>query len=110
MELRDGMCTGCIKNKQNPLLFSDANCLDPGSVPTNLPELSEMEEMLIAHVHVHQQIARVRDHQYQYTGLVCGFQHISYVNSVIPLARHAGAIPIHFKSALQYFGGTHHAE
>ena len=58
------MCTDCIKDKQNPLLFSDANCLDSGPVPTHLPVLSEIEEMLIAHVHVHQQIARVRDHQY----------------------------------------------
>ena len=46
------MCTDCIKNKQNPLLFSNVNCLNSGSVSANLPELSEIKKMLIAHVHV----------------------------------------------------------
>ena len=77
MSLKDDICAACVQNERkrasnDSLLFSDANCLDPGPVSTHLPALSEIEEMLIARVHVHQQIARVRGHQYQYTGhVVC---------------------------------------
>jgi hypothetical protein len=36
MDLRDGVCAACNKDKQNPPLFSDANCMDPGPIPTHL--------------------------------------------------------------------------
>ena len=64
MKLRDDKCADYIKNKQNSLLFNDFNCLDSESVSTHLSVLSEIKKMLIAHVHVHQQIAHIHDHQY----------------------------------------------
>ena len=71
------MCGDCIKDKQNPPLFSDANCLDPGRVPTHLPALSEIEEMLIGRVHFH---------EYQYTGhVVCFAQNTPEVWRQLPL-------------------------
>jgi Domain of unknown function (DUF6570) len=69
----DEVCAACNKDKQDPPLFSDTNYMNPGPIPIHLPALSEVEEMLIARVHVHQQIARVRGHQYQYTGHVVCF-------------------------------------
>ncbi len=80
MKLRNYMCTDYIKNKQNSLLFSNVNCLNSDSVSANLSELSEIEKMLIAHVHVHQQIACVYDHQYWYTDhIICFAQNISKI-------------------------------
>jgi uncharacterized protein DUF6570 len=55
------------KDKEPPLL-SDANEMDPGEVPEHLPALSQVEEMLIARVHLHLEAKRIRGLQYQYTG------------------------------------------
>ncbi len=64
MKLRDDKCADYIMNKQNFLLFSNINCLNSEFVSANLSELSEIEKMLIAHIHIHQQIACICDHQY----------------------------------------------
>jgi len=64
MKLRNDKCADYIKNKQNFFLFNDLNYLDSESVSTHLSVLSEIKKMLIACVHVHQQIAHVHDHQY----------------------------------------------
>lgn len=42
--------------------------MDPGSVPRYLPELTQVEEMVIARAHVQMLVKRVRRHQYRYTG------------------------------------------
>jgi len=52
---RDNVCHRCLlkdKDKEPPLL-SDDNEMDPGEVPEHLPALSQVEEMLIARVHLH---------------------------------------------------------
>ena len=60
--------------------MSGGNEMDPGEVPTYLPELSQAEEMLITHAHVHVEAKRIRGHQYQYTGhTVC------FINNTIKL-------------------------
>ena len=69
MSLKDDICTACVQNERkcasnDSFLFSNVNCLNSESVSTHLSALSEIEKMLIAHVHVHQQIAHVCDHQY----------------------------------------------
>jgi hypothetical protein len=56
MGLKDGVCKRCMakdKNKKEdePLFFSAENQLDFGSVPAFLPQLTRIEEMLIARVH-----------------------------------------------------------
>jgi len=56
---------------QPPLLYfySAANKLDFGEVPLQLAQLGELtpvEEMLIARVHVHVQVLMVRGAQYKY--------------------------------------------
>lgn len=42
------------------------NNLDFGEVPGNLPDLTMVEEMLIARVHVHVEVLQVRGAQYKY--------------------------------------------
>ena len=78
MSLKDNICAACVQNEKkhasnDSFLFSNVNCLNSESVSTHLSALSEIEEMLIAHVHVHQQIACVHGHQYQYTDHVVCF-------------------------------------
>jgi len=74
-----GVCKPCIKDAKSlnnptlPLLFSDANELDPGLVPEDLPILTGVEEIMIARVYVHLQVIRVRGQQHRYTGHVCSF-------------------------------------
>ena len=67
---RDNVCHRCqLKDKdKEPPLLSDANEMDPGEVPQHLPALSQVEEMLIARVHLHLEAKRIRGLQYQYTG------------------------------------------
>ncbi|XP_044716304.1 PIF1-like helicase domain-containing protein [Hirsutella rhossiliensis] len=52
------ICSRCIsrdrkKGPNEPYFFSAANNLDFGEVPSDLPDLTMVEEMLIARVHVH---------------------------------------------------------
>ncbi|KAM4062458.1 hypothetical protein HRG_013636 [Hirsutella rhossiliensis] len=52
------ICSRCIgrdrkKALDEPYFFSAANNLDFGEVPGNLPDLTMVEEMLIARIHVH---------------------------------------------------------
>lgn len=47
--------------------------MDPGPDVQNLPELTQMEEMLISSVHALTQLWQVNSGQYKYTGHVCNF-------------------------------------
>jgi len=51
------MCTRCRKDKKVPKVWSDENNMDPMSVPEELSEMSDAEQMLISRlaptVHVH---------------------------------------------------------
>ena len=51
------MCTHCRRDKKVPKVWSEENNMDPMSVPEELSEMSDAEQMLIARlaptVHVH---------------------------------------------------------
>ena len=74
-----GVCKACIKDANSlkdptvPPLFGESNGLDPGPIPSFLPILTAVEELLIARVYVHLQVVRVRGQQHRYTGHVCCF-------------------------------------
>ncbi|EDN09817.1 predicted protein [Histoplasma mississippiense (nom. inval.)] len=61
------------------------NNLDPGQVP-DLPSISQVEEMLIARVHVFVEIRQVRGQQYKYKGHVVNFlQDTDRIYNSLPL-------------------------
>jgi len=49
-----------LKNPALPSLFSKGNELDPGPVPSFLPILTTVKELLIARVYVHLQVVYIR--------------------------------------------------
>jgi hypothetical protein len=74
----DFVCSRCIyvdqkKKEDEPYLFSDANHMDPVVIPEDLPELTQIEEMLVARVHPFVEIRQVRGHQYKYSGHIVNF-------------------------------------
>src|SRR6195952_3364640 len=76
MDLRETVCHRCFlrdKRGQTPWLMSEENNMDPGEVPAYLPELTQIEEMIIARSHVQMMIYRYRGHQYHYTGHCVSF-------------------------------------
>jgi ATP-dependent DNA helicase PIF1 len=92
MALKDSICHRCYlrdtdnrKRPVTPYLMSAANHMDPGTVPADLPELTQVEEMVIARAHVQMLVKRVRGHQYQYTGHCVSFiQDIVRTVDVLP--------------------------
>jgi hypothetical protein len=55
IKLKLSICYRCLqrdKGRQSPFLMSAVNELDPGDVPAYLPELSQVEEIIIARSHV----------------------------------------------------------
>lgn len=92
MDLKDSICHRCLlrdsdnrKRPVTPFLMSADNHMDPGIVPSHLPELSQVEEMVIARAHVQMLVKRVRGHQYQYTGHCVTFmQNIVRTVDVLP--------------------------
>jgi hypothetical protein len=88
MQLQDNVCNRCrtirdsSKEPEQPFLMSVANNLDPESVPRyrnadsimlDLPILTNIEERLIARVHVHYEIRQIRGGQRKYKGHVISF-------------------------------------
>jgi ATP-dependent DNA helicase PIF1 len=78
MGLKSGVCNKCFladnkKNEDEPFLYSAANNMDPGCIPSHLPKLTQIEEMVIARAHVHMVMKRVRGHQYRYSGHCVSF-------------------------------------
>jgi hypothetical protein len=72
---RDSVCARCQradKGKEDVFLYGTANNMDPGEMP-DLPELSQVEEMLIARVHVFIEVRQVRGQQYKYKGHIVNF-------------------------------------
>jgi hypothetical protein len=74
-----GVCKAYIKDANSlkyptlPPLFSKSNELNPGPIPSFLPILTAVEELLITRVYVHLQVVRVRGQQHRYTSHVCCF-------------------------------------
>jgi len=62
-----------LKDPALPPLFSKSNGLDLGPIPSFLPILTAVEELLIARVYVYLQVVRIRSQQHRYTGYVCCF-------------------------------------
>ncbi len=74
-----GVYKACIRDANSlkdlvlPSLFGKGNKLDLGPVPSFLPILTAVEELLIVCVYVYLQVVRIRGQQYRYTGHVCCF-------------------------------------
>lgn len=76
MDLKEEICHACFlrdKRNQVPFLMSIENEMDPGDVPACLPELTQVEEMIIARSHVQMMVHRYRGHQYHYSGHCVSF-------------------------------------
>lgn len=91
MQLVDGICRACrcLRDKKmaygDPFLMGWHNQMDPGLVPTELACLTTLEEMIIARVHLHLQVWRVRGLQYHYTGHCVSFwQNSADFISILP--------------------------
>ena len=73
------ICKACIKDAnslKDPILsplFSESNGLNLGPIPSFLPILTAVKELLIARVYVYLQVVRVHGQQHCYTGYVCYF-------------------------------------
>ncbi|KAH6667816.1 hypothetical protein B0J14DRAFT_172917 [Halenospora varia] len=67
----NGVCKKCrttrdkSKKDDEPFLMPAENLMDPGGVPPNLPKLTQVEEMLIAKVHVMVEVHQIRGQQYR---------------------------------------------
>ena len=78
--------TKSLKNPSEPFLFSDANNINLGAIPKYLPTLTKVKKIIIARVHVHLQVARVRGQQYQYTKyIICFGQNTPKTQRQLPL-------------------------
>src|SRR5271154_219177 len=76
MDLKNDVCHRCFnrdKGNKTPFLMSADNEMDPGEVPAHLPELTQVEEMIIARSHVQMMVHRYRGHQYHYSGHCVSF-------------------------------------
>ena len=68
-----GMCRCCYGDKNEIKKFSRANNMDPGDVPEELKNLTEIEEMLIAQTFPIISVYYLRGGQYAYSGNVINF-------------------------------------
>ncbi|CAG8503777.1 4193_t:CDS:2 [Paraglomus occultum] len=68
-----GKCQRCYSEKIMPNKFSADNNMDPGDIPEELQDLTEIEEMLIARAFTVMSIYRLRGGQYGYRGNVVNF-------------------------------------
>jgi hypothetical protein len=88
MELKDNVCHDCTrrdKGNKTPFLMSGENSMDPGELPAYLPELTQVEEMIIARCHIQMMVYRYRGHQYHYSGHCVSFtQNIAKTVDILP--------------------------
>ena len=74
-----GIYKACIKDANSlkdltlPPLFGESNGFDLGPIPSFLPILTAVEELLIARVYIYLQVMCVRGQQYRYTSHVYYF-------------------------------------
>ena len=76
MDLKNNIYHRCFnrdKGNKTPFLMSAENEMDPGEIPAHLPELTQVEEMIIARSHVQMMVHRYRGHQYHYSGHCISF-------------------------------------
>jgi hypothetical protein len=67
--VENGVCMNCRKGSK----FQASNNMYPGDGASHLPELTQMEEMLISPVHALVQLWQIRGGQTKYTGHTCNF-------------------------------------
>jgi hypothetical protein len=92
MDLTDSVYHCCFlrdtdnqKRPITPFLMSTENHMDLGTVPGHLPELIQVEEIVIAQAHVQMLVKRVCGHQYQYIGhCVIFLQNIVQTVDILP--------------------------
>lgn len=75
LKVLEGICHRCRqKDNSQPIhLYSRANHMDPGNMPSTLPTLTTIEQLLIAPIHISMQIIHVKGAQYRYKGHVMTF-------------------------------------
>ena len=56
--------TKSLKDLSELFLFSNANNIDLDTMPEHLPTLTKVEEIIIAYIHVHLQVAQIHRQQY----------------------------------------------
>jgi len=71
--LLEETCNRCYSEETSPKKFSAGNNMDPGEVPEELRDLTEIEEMLIAQVFTVVSVYRLRGGQHGYRGNVINF-------------------------------------
>ncbi len=69
IKLKDGKCSKCQKNQK----FQAINKMDPGIIPQALPQLTQIEEIIIAPIHALVQLWQVQGGQYKHTSHICNF-------------------------------------
>ncbi len=80
-----GGCTRCKRDKYQPKLYSRENNMDPGNVPDQLQDLTQVEELLIASVVPMMPVYRLPHGQYGYNGHVLNLpQDVSSFASKLP--------------------------
>jgi helitron helicase-like protein/uncharacterized protein DUF6570/PIF1-like helicase len=83
----DGVCRCCVKvdKNQDVFLFGPQNNMQPDPAP-DLPELTQVEEMLISRTHVFLEVRLVRGQQYRYRGHIVHFlRDVGRVYDQLPL-------------------------
>ena len=76
MNLKGGICHACFlwdKWGQTPFLMSAENQMDLGVLPAHLLVLTQIEEMVIARLHIQMVLYRYRGHQYHHSGHYVSF-------------------------------------
>ena len=69
LKVENGVCENCRKSSK----FQPSNNMYPRDGAFGLPELTQMEEMLISPVHALVQLWQIRGGQTKYTGHTCNF-------------------------------------
>ncbi|KAJ7226743.1 hypothetical protein GGX14DRAFT_510310, partial [Mycena pura] len=70
--VQNDKCRKC-SNAKTTTKFCAANGMDPGAIPVHLPQLTQMEEILISPVHALTQVWQIHGGQYAYRGHICNF-------------------------------------
>jgi hypothetical protein len=58
--------------------------MDPGELPAYLPELTQVEEMIIARCHVQMMVYRYRGHQYTIQATISFIQNTTKTVDMLP--------------------------
>ena len=86
MKLSNEVCKACRGSNIQKKLYSKSNNADVGSIPHNLPSLSEIEEILIARAHVHVQVRQIKGQQFSYSRYTVNFmRNVTKVYRKLPL-------------------------